>query len=353
MRGKETATDNASTESAMLEYIECELIAKQKASLDDIFMLVQATSPLTRSIDFENGLNAYNKKKAHGIKSILSVTPYKRFIWEEYATNDGTVFSSNYDHEKRPRRQEMEALYQENGAFYISTVGDIENSKNRLTSPIGVCVMDEHTSYEIDEPSDWLIMENIAKSLGYGEDRPIVETKEEEEEEIAQPIIKLFVTDIDGTLTDGGMYYDARGDAMKKFNTQDGMAITNLGLHGIPIVFITGEESQININRANKLGVSCVIAKSYDKLKDLTALCEQNGISLSDVAYIGDDINDINLLMNVGICACPSNASPKVKEIPNIIKLNSKGGEGAVREFIDTIFNFDYDYKQENNKEEL
>lgn len=151
--------------------------------------------------------------------------------------------------------------------------------------------------------------------------------------------IKVFLTDVDGVLTDAGMYYTESGDEFKKFNTHDGMAFTMLREHNIKTGMVTSEQTKIVENRARKLKVDYLYqgVKNDGKLAAAKEICEKEGITLSEVAYIGDDINCLPLLKAVGVAACPSNAVKLVKEIPGIIQLKTKGGEGAVREFVELI----------------
>ena len=151
--------------------------------------------------------------------------------------------------------------------------------------------------------------------------------------------IKVFLTDVDGVMTDAGMYYTESGDEFKKFNTYDGMAFAMLRERGIKTGLITSEETRIVENRARKLKVDYLYqgAKGDGKLEAAKQICEKEGISLNNIAYIGDDINCIPLLKAVGMAACPANAVKMVKEIPGIIQLKTKGGDGAVREFVERI----------------
>lgn len=152
--------------------------------------------------------------------------------------------------------------------------------------------------------------------------------------------IKVFLSDVDGVLTDAGMYYTESGDEFKKFNTHDGMAFTLLREAGIKTGMITSENTRIVENRAKKLKVDYLFqgAKGDGKLEAAKKICEAEKITLKELAYIGDDINCIPLLKAVGLAACPANAVKKVKEIPGIIQLKTKGGDGAVREFFELIF---------------
>jgi len=145
--------------------------------------------------------------------------------------------------------------------------------------------------------------------------------------------IKIFLSDVDGVLTDGGMYYTESGDEFKKFNCYDGMGMKLLQEKGYKVGVITSEDKQINRNRARKLKLDFDFHGIKDKLKFMQEFCFNENFKLSEIAYIGDDINCFDLLSNVGVCACPKNAVSKIKNIPNIKLLNSSGGNGAFREF--------------------
>ena len=145
--------------------------------------------------------------------------------------------------------------------------------------------------------------------------------------------IKVFLSDVDGVLTDGGMYYTESGDEFKKFNCYDGMGMKLLQQRGYKVGILTSEDRKINRNRANKLNLDYQFHGIKNKLDFIVEFCEKENIDLSEIAYIGDDINCFDLLSKVGIAACPKNAIQKIKSIPNIIQLNSEGGNGAFREF--------------------
>ena len=156
--------------------------------------------------------------------------------------------------------------------------------------------------------------------------------------------IKLFLTDVDGCLTDGGMYYTAEGDVMKRFCVYDGMGMVRLQQAGIPCGILTSENSPIVKARAEKLklqylylGVGSRVQAGLTKLQAAEEICEQLGIGLEDVCFVGDDINDIELLEVVGLPCCPPNARPEVLAVPGIRVLKTRGGEGAIREICDEI----------------
>lgn len=311
-RSAENATDTSSTESVMLEYINAKHLSD-----NTVFVLVQATSPLTQTIHFDEALKMFASKE---YDSILTCVRNKRFFWNA----DGTP--NNYDYRIRPRRQEFEGMYMENGAFYINTVGNILRDNNRLSGKIGIYEMPEYTSIEIDEPDDWTMLEQLMF-------RHVLSKGENNRK------IKLFLSDVDGVLTDGGMYYSERGDELKKFNTRDGMAFQMLREAGIKTGIITSENTNIVTNRAKKIKADylCQGKRDGGKLATAMEICEKEDISLEEVAYVGDDINCYDLLSAVGFAACPSDACQKVKLIPGIVVLRSKGGFGCVREMADLV----------------
>lgn len=148
--------------------------------------------------------------------------------------------------------------------------------------------------------------------------------------------IKLILTDIDGVWTDGGMFYDQTGNEWKKFNTSDSAGVLFAKELNIPVGIITGEDTEIVRRRAEKLKVDYLFMGANDKLTIVQQLAKELKLSLNDIAYIGDDINDIKLLNAVGISACPNNAPDYIKDICDL-KLNKKGGDGAFREFVELL----------------
>lgn len=151
--------------------------------------------------------------------------------------------------------------------------------------------------------------------------------------------IRLFLTDVDGTLTDGGMYYGSDGTEFKKFNTRDGMGLQMLQSTGVKVGIVTSENTAINVNRARKLKLDYLKQSARDggKLAAVNEICDELGITLQQVAYVGDDVNCYDLLAAVGWAACPADACDKVKSIKGIHILQRRGGDACVREWIDQI----------------
>jgi 3-deoxy-D-manno-octulosonate 8-phosphate phosphatase (KDO 8-P phosphatase) len=147
--------------------------------------------------------------------------------------------------------------------------------------------------------------------------------------------IRLLVLDVDGVMTDGGMYYTESGDQFKKFDTKDGMGIKLAMELGIQVAFLSsGTNTNIIHARANTLGVKLVHVGPEEKFGILSGWCKELGIGLDEVAYIGDDVNDLECITKVGISACPSDAVWAIRKAANVV-LALNGGQGCVREFID------------------
>lgn len=307
-RSNENSQDISSTESVMLEYIN-----SINLSDTDTFMLVQATSPFTQKNHFNEGLELFEKHDA-----VLSCCESKRFSWR-----DGKPL--NYDIYHRPRRQDFEGTLIENGAFYISSVSDIKKTKNRISGDIATYKMPEFTYTEIDEQEDWIVAESLMKKFILKDKTPDFSK------------IKIFLSDVDGVLSDAGMYYTENGDEFKKFCTYDGMGFQLLQKTGVKVGILTTEDRELNRRRAKKLGLDFDFHGEKDKLQIVKDLCEKENVSLDEIAYIGDDVNCFELLSNAGVSACPMNAVSKIKSIPNIIQLQKNGGDGVVREFVELI----------------
>ncbi len=148
--------------------------------------------------------------------------------------------------------------------------------------------------------------------------------------------IRIVATDVDGVLTDAGMYYAESGDEFKKFNTRDGMGLKLLQKAGVVTAIVTQETTKLVARRAERLTIPELHQGSFDKLSTITALAARHGATLADVAYIGDDVNDLAALRAVGFSATPADGHRSVKQVVKYV-CQAKGGEGAVRELADLI----------------
>lgn len=151
--------------------------------------------------------------------------------------------------------------------------------------------------------------------------------------------IKLLIMDVDGTLTDGRIYVGAQGEVMKAFDVRDGYAIAHvLPVHGIVPVIITGHSSEIVAQRAKELKITELYQGVSDKLAKLQEVAAKYGAAPEEIAYIGDDLNDLPCIRYCDVTACPADAVPTVLDAVGYVCQHS-GGRGAVREFIDRMLN--------------
>lgn len=148
--------------------------------------------------------------------------------------------------------------------------------------------------------------------------------------------IKLVVLDVDGTLTDGGVYYDSQGHEMKRFDVKDGLGIRIGVAAGLEFAIITGRESCMVERRAKELGIRHLNQGVQQKAPAMQALMDRLGVSQSQVAYMGDDLNDKAPMCLAGVCACPADADPEIMKLCDYIAPH-QGGKGAVRDFIHEI----------------
>lgn len=317
-RSQESASDTASTEFAMLEFA--------REHLFDHIVLIQATSPLLTAEDLDRGFALYEQKETD---SVLSVVRQKRFNWK--VEKDGSAQPTNYDYFHRPRRQEFEGYCVENGAFYITSRERLLATGNRISGNVKAVEMSEDTFFEIDEPSDWDMIQQL------------LERRQKEKASTGKQghQIKMLLTDCDGCLTDGGMYYSENGDELKKFSTLDGMGFGLMREHGVTCGIITGENTKLVQRRAEKLKLDVLKMGVQNKLATVQELCVEKGISLEEVAYIGDDINDRELLEQVGFSASVPDALQEIQNIVDYVAVR-QGGNGAVRDVIEHLLRGGY-----------
>lgn len=310
-RPAETATDTASTESVMSYF------ADTYTDFENL-ILVQATSPLLTANDLEKAIDSFEH---NNYDSMLSVVRQKRFNWTE---KNGEFIPTNYDFKNRPRRQEFDGYLAENGAFYINSRSNYLRDRCRLSGKIGAYEMPEETYFEIDEPSDWIVIEHLLKK----------QSAKQQDNRLSK--IKMLLTDCDGCLTDGGMYYSEKGDELKKFNTKDGMGVAMLREKGIKFGIITGENIDLVCRRALKLKADeCHIGISA-KLDVLDFICKKHKLKPEEIAYIGDDRNDIDVIKAVGFGCSVADGTAEAKNAADYVT-GAKGGEGAVREVAELI----------------
>jgi N-acylneuraminate cytidylyltransferase len=212
----------------------------------------------------------------------------------------------------------------ENGAFYITKKKVLENSGCRLGGKIGIFEMWEETSAELDEPSDWKKIEDL-----------LIKHKRDQVDILLKKV-KLLVMDVDGVLTDSYVYCDNNGLEMKRFSVRDGMGLGIVKDLGIKTAIITKEKTNIIDFRAKKIRIDYVYKGIDNKMDILEKISLDSGIALENIAYIGDDINDLEVLRAAGFSAVPYNCEEPLKSIADYICQNN-GGQGCVREICNMI----------------
>ena len=315
-RDPRTATDEASTESALLDFA---------GRFDfDTVVLIQATSPLLSAADLSGALD---KLSDSGADALLSVVREHRFIWKPEA--DGMVTPANYDPLLRPRRQEWDGELIENGAFYITSKKALLASGCRLSGRTTFYEMSRKTAVELDEPEDWILTEHLMNKSDPSRDALRERCKK----------IRAVVCDMDGTLTDAGVYVGPDGELCKKYSTRDGMGFGLWRKAGLIAALMTSEDSPIVTARAAKLKIPHVYMGMRDKGETLETFCRDAGVSMEEVAFIGDDVNDLPAFAAAGFTACPSDAAEPIQKVAHYI-CKLPGGGGCVRETIDLILQY-------------
>lgn len=313
-RGAETATDTASTESAMLEFC-------RERDFENI-ILIQATSPLLSSTDLEQGIETFERTVSD---SLVSVVEQKRFTWT--INEDQLATPTNYDPLHRPRRQDFSPSFVENGAFYITKRAGLLSQGSRLYGKMSAHVMPEETFHELDEPVDWTIIENFLQQRSSAPKASMQERVKE---------IRIVLSDIDGVMTDSGMYYSETGDELKKFNTRDGKGFELLRNAGLKVGIVTAEDTRLVAARAKKLKTDYLFQGAVNKLPALEKILKAEGLGWSNVAYIGDDLGDVPVMGKVGFSAAPRDARPEALKQAHFV-CQTRGGQGCVREFAELI----------------
>ncbi|MFA5074272.1 MAG: HAD hydrolase family protein [Nitrospirota bacterium] len=315
-RSPETATDTASTESALIEF------ARNHDCTD--IVLVQATSPL---LEEEHVTKALDHYITSGADSLLTVVRQQRFVWKD--AGNGFVKPQNYNPLHRPRRQDWEGMLVENGALYITSAKKLLKTRSRISGRVTCYEMPEWTYHELDTETDWtiaetLLLQNKKRRMRMQQGRTILKK------------IKLLVMDVDGVLTDAGMYYGETGEELKKFNTKDGKGIELLRELGIQTAFLTSETTSLVEKRGRKLKIDFILQGVKNKAEALQDIMKQNALTPEEIAYIGDDVHDTKAMMLAGFSATPADGMEQNKKIASYI-CEKNGGEGCVREVCDLI----------------
>lgn len=311
-RPPKLATDTASTEHVMLH------AAKYLKNDFDYMILLQPTSPMRYPKQIDEAIELIIKENGD---SLLSVYQNDSFLWKENG------ISVNYNFKNRPRRQDKKWEYLENGSIYITKKDILLKEKNRLGGHILMYVMPRWMSFEVDNQFDLELIEYLIKTKYR---RSLLDFKKIIND------LKLIIFDVDGVFTDGSLYLDNCGNETLKFSRIDGKGVQLLREKGFKTAVITSEKSKIIELRMKKLKIDDIFIGIKNKIKLYSKLRQKYSLEDKNICFLGDDIQDLEILKVVGLSCCPMNAQQIVKN--NCLYVSSfKGGDGFVRDICNLI----------------
>lgn len=311
-RPADISNSTASSESALIHALRA--IEENEGALPDVLVFLQCTSPFTTSAQIDAIVTQMVEANAD---SAFSVVEDHGFIWEVAA--DGTAKGITHDQTKpRQRRQDMTPRYRENGAIYAMRVSSFLESGNRFCGR-NILVPMEMPPFEIDTPEDWRIAETFARTHGLG---ALPRSNADK--------IKALVTDFDGVHTDDCVIVQQDGTEAVRCSRSDGMGIEIVRERGLKLLILSREKNPVVRARAEKLKMA-VQHHVRNKLPALDAWRLENGLQWSEIAYIGNDLNDLDCMGACGLSFCPADAHAGAKSVADVV-LTKSGGNGALRE---------------------
>lgn len=313
-RPAEISGDKASSESAVLHALdELEGTGIRVGTV----VFVQATSPFIPTSGIDEAIELIGSGR---FDSAFSAHETYGFLWRR--DDEGAAAAINHDASHRPLRQEREPHYFETGAFYAFDAAAFRAAGHRFFGRIGIVEVPEQTAVEIDDAQQLAMAAAVADLV----DAPRAGDRIE---------VRAVVTDFDGVHTDDTAFVDSDGREHVRVSREDGMGVSLLRRAGIPMLILSTEVNAVVRARADKLKVP-VLHGIDDKAAALTAWAAEQGIALSDVAYLGNDVNDLAAMRIVGWPVAVGNAHPAVREQARVV-LNRHGGQGAVRELVERV----------------
>jgi N-acylneuraminate cytidylyltransferase len=310
----------------------------------DLVVFLQPTSPLREADDIQKAIETLEREQAD---SLFSACRVEGFVWR--AEKDGGVRSFSYDHLNRPRRQDAPEDLIENGSIYIFKPWVLRQFNNRLGGKIAVYRMSHLNSFQIDDPADLELVESLmshrARSLSASDGERAGVRCPPSYVSFASDLrpqtsdlckIKLLVLDFDGVLTDNRVLVQENGKEAVYCSREDGLGLEMLRETGrVEVVVISKEKNPVVAARCRKLGIEC-IQGCDDKLSKLKQKAESRKLKPEEVAYVGNDVNDLECLCWVGLPIAVCDAAPEVLAVAKW-KTTKPGGHGAVREVCDLL----------------
>jgi YrbI family 3-deoxy-D-manno-octulosonate 8-phosphate phosphatase len=291
-------------------------LQKEGGYRPELVVFLQPTSPLRQHDDVQNAIDTLISSKAD---SLFSACVQEGFVWRY----DGNGLSPiTYDYRARPRRQDAPQDLAENGSIYVFKPWVLEELGNRLGGRIAVYRMSVYDSFQIDEPDDLDLMEAL---FAFRPVRSMPDVRR----------VELLAMDFDGVMTDNRVLVDQDGREAVWANRSDGLGVARLREAGVQAMVISTEVNPVVAARCDKLGVD-VLHGCEDKLAALQQAAQQHELTAPAIAYVGNDLNDIECLQWVGAAFAVADAAPEVQAIADFVT-RAPGGHGAIREVCDII----------------
>jgi YrbI family 3-deoxy-D-manno-octulosonate 8-phosphate phosphatase len=313
-RPRELAVDSASSESALTHALD-QLIAGGSEPTE--VAMLQATSPFVDPDDLARAVELIRSGLAD---STFSAIPTHTFLWRR---GDSGARGVNHDHRVRLRRQDIEPQLAETGAFYAMHAAGYRSAGHRFFGHIEPVEVDPTWAIDVDDAADLARAQRLAHEFLPGGLSTRLAT------------VQALVTDFDGVHTPNTAMLAENGHELVQVNRSDGLGVDLLRSAGVPMLILSKERNRVVTARAGKLRVECLQAID-DKLKTLHRWADQRSIPMKQIAYIGNDTNDIECLRGVGFGAVPADSHPAAMAAANWV-LGRRGGDGAVRELADLI----------------
>lgn len=311
-RPESLARDETSTEAVLLDLLDG---LERAGQVPELLLLLQCTSPLTTAAEVDGTLD---KMLSTGADSALTVSPIHAFLWCHDA--EGRAVGVNHDWRQRPRRQDRRAEFVETGAVYAMRTAGFRAARHRFFGKVALHVAPRSRWLEVDEPGD---LQVAAALLDAAPPQPLPAD------------VAAVVFDFDGVFTDNRVLVGADGSEMVTCSRADGLGLSRLRSLGLPLLVLSGEKHPVAAARCAKLGLECR-AGVDEKLPVLQAWAAERGIDLARVVYVGNDTNDVTCLRAVGWGIVVADAHPAAAAAARI-RLEHRGGHGAVRELCDRI----------------
>ena len=313
-RPADLAGDHATSESALLHALEA--LAADDEPAVDVLVFVQCTSPFIAPVDLDAAVTTILDNEAD---SVFSAVDNHAFLWRPEASNTSVV-GVNHDAAQRLRRQDRGTEFRETGAFYAFRADRFAAVRHRFFDRVGVVRVAELTALEIDTEADLTVAGSLAPLL---DPRPG-----------AIPV-RAIATDFDGVHTDDHVQVDQHGVESVRVSRGDGLGVSMLQQTGLPFVIVSKERNPVVGARAAKLGVD-VLQGIDDKVCALTGWLDRRGLDAREVAFVGNDVNDLPVMAAVGWPIAVADAHPEVLRAARLV-LSRPGGDGAVRELCEMV----------------